>query len=118
MPDPIKSRQVLGQVFVDMEGQRMTVPDVKVEVADYQTTVIASTDTDKEGRFEIKDIKPGRYWLTVKHRIFMGLTVELTLESPDSGKAKSSKSIIVALGADPFKPCGGGKVSVRETKAK
>ena len=107
IPDAIHSSIVEGTVYFGSE--KTPLPDVNVEIAGYayESPVVASSTTDKNGRFSISGVKPGRYWLRAKHSAVGYFDVEFRLRS--SLFWHQNSKLLIVIGADPSKgACYGG----------
>ncbi len=105
--DPLESYRIAGQVLLDVSGKRTPVSDAVVEISvpDY---VVDKWVTASDGRFEIRDVKPGRYELRVLNKALIGFGVEIRLTTRASA---TQRYIVFVLRNDPARPCGGGTVS-------
>jgi hypothetical protein len=113
IPKKITVTEVKGQVFFEYEGKRRVQEGVVVQiVSQRENRVLAETTTNSEGQFSLKGIKAGRYWLRTKHPQIIGIDAELVMTSKLPKSEASVRQIVFVLGADPSKPCGGGKVEL------
>lgn len=112
---PISVERVKGQIFFGYEGKRRPEPNVRVEVTSFNNDkrVIAKTIADAEGRFEIRNLKPGKYFLRTTHEKLIGLTVEMNVLRKGADTSQNSQVVFV-LGGDFRKRCGGGDVTVEK----
>ena len=67
--------------------------------------------TAADGRFDLKMIAPGRYYLSIQHSAIIGMRVEIRVRPPKKG-SRPSQDIEFVLRNDPGKVCGGGTVSL------
>ena len=114
---PITVGIVKGEVFFGGERERIAVDDAVVQVVSQrENRVLGETATNSEGRFSIKGIKAGRYWLRVKHTHIIGIEVELVVASKSPKSEVPTPQIIFVLGGDPSKSCDGSKIELVEAK--
>jgi hypothetical protein len=110
IPGPVVVDHLEGTVLFEASGKSATLPDVTVSISPYvegDVSPVASSVTKGDGRFSIEDAKPGRYWLSFRHRALIGFSIELHLR-PRS--RRPTEFLIATLRNDPNKPCGGGSV--------
>ena len=111
--EPITVAEVKGLVFFGYEGKRIVLDDAVVQVVGQrENRVLAETTTNSEGRFSIRGIKAGRYWLRTKHSQVIGIGVELVVTSKPPKREAHAPQIVFVLGGNPSKDCGGGKVEL------
>jgi protocatechuate 3,4-dioxygenase beta subunit len=72
-PKEITVSEVRGRVYFKYEGKRRILDDSVVQVVSQRDNrVLGEMTADSEGRYSIKGIKPGRYWLRAKHPQVIG----------------------------------------------
>jgi hypothetical protein len=113
IPDRITVGAVEGSVYFEVGGNRLALSDVTVEVAPYgyKKPPLAAVVTKQDGRFSLARIRPGRYYLSVRHATIIGLSVEMRVTGPKRTKGGAGE-IEVVLRNDPSKYCAGGTVTV------
>lgn len=103
-----------GKVVTQLERGETPLPEALVVLLKdrYQGRVVAQATTGEDGTFSFKKkLKPGKYVLKVSHpnlATFYG-PVELT----KSGSGLPVQEIVVTIGADFTKPCGGSSAELR-----
>ena len=106
-----------GKVVTQLERGETPLPEALVVLLEdrYQGRVVAQTTTGEDGTFSFKKkLKPGKYVLKVSHpnlATFYG-PVELT----KSRSGLPVQEIVVTIGADFTKPCGGSSAELRVKK--
>jgi len=104
-------------VVTQLERGETPLPEALVVLLEdrYQGRVVAQTTTGEDGTFSFKKkLKPGKYVLKVSHpnlATFYG-PVELT----KSRSGLPVQEIVVTIGADFTKPCGGSSAELRVKK--
>ena len=74
-------------------------------------TVVTSGVVDKEGHFEIADVKPGKYILSVRSEALISASVDVEVTKAKGAPGK--RLILVVLAADATKECGGASIKVQ-----
>lgn len=117
IPEPLIVTVVSGKVVSQLEKGDAPLPQATVVLLEdrYEGHVIAETTSRPDGFFEFsKKVKPGKYVLKVTHpnlAAFYG-RVRVT-----ASKARTpQQEILVTIGADFTKPCGGSFAELREKK--
>lgn len=83
---------VRGRVVQDPGGQPLRKVDVRFTSRNDQKNEQYSASTDAEGKFQIEDLKPGRYSISLEHPGFVQLDVrgsfgaKVTLQSAEDAK--------------------------------
>ena len=110
IPESATVRQVKGQVLFGFEGKSRPQEGVTIQLLRDKGTpkVLATATSDPEGRFVFKGIKAGQYLLRTKHSQIIGL--EVRLKVIPANKSANDVFVVLVLGADALKPCGGGHV--------
>jgi hypothetical protein len=113
IPDPIAVTAVEGGVYFEVGGNKQALSDATVEVAPYgyRKPPLAAVVTKQDGRFSLAQIRPGRYYLSVRHTSIIGLSVEMRVTRPKRAK-DGAEEIEIVLRNDPSKYCAGGTVTV------
>jgi hypothetical protein len=113
IPTEITVSEVKGRVYYEYEGKRIILDDAVVQVVSKRDNrVLAEMTTDSGGRYSIRGIKPGRYWLRAKHPQVIGFSAALVRTSKPPNSSATATQIVFVLGADPSKPCGGSYVEL------
>ena len=116
--DGIKAKGVSGQVFGISHGERkpdfnQALPQATVKLliqtADDQK-IVAEGTADKDGRFSLENIKPGKYFLKIQSEGFSSVFVPIRV-SKLSGK---KDQIIIALA--PGLQCCEGYAGVQKSR--
>lgn len=116
IPEKITVAEVKGQVFFEHDGKRRVQEGVLVQIVSQRANrPLIETTTDSDGRFSIKWAKVGRYWLRTKHPQIIGIDAELVTGLKKRRGSKLDSQIVFFLGADPSRPCGGGRVELATT---
>lgn len=108
---------VSGKVVSQLEKGETPLPQASVELLEdrYQGRMVAETIADSDGCFKFKKkIKAGKYILKVSHpnlAAFYGRVRVTSFKSQDV-----QKEIVVIIGADFTKPCGGSFAELRIKK--
>ncbi len=113
IPDPITVNTVEGTVYFDAGGKQEPLSDVIVEVAPYgfKKVPIATAVTKSDGKFSLSQVPSGRYNLTIRHAVVIGLQVETRVKR--SKRKKDNPNVIqIVLRNDPSKYCAGATVAV------
>jgi hypothetical protein len=100
--------RVKGQVVYKVRDE--IVANANVELRRYGSgeALISSTETDTRGTFEIQNVRPGTYWLFAwKSPYLLKYAVKLNVVRT-ANRTRSTKPILIKLGASPLEPCGGG----------
>lgn len=106
--DPISVTDLQGRVYFEVDGKREALPDVTVEVAPYgyKKPPIATSVTKQDGTFVMRQLRLGRYYLSVRHSVVIGLSVEVRLKK--AKRPKGAPTLIeIVLRNDPSKYCAG-----------
>jgi hypothetical protein len=113
IPKEITVSEVKGRVYFEYEGKRRILDDAVVQVVSQRDNrVLSEMTADSEGRYSIKGIKPGRYWLRAKHPQVIGYDAELILTSKPAKIKVPAPQIVFVLGGIPSKSCGGSYVEI------
>lgn len=113
IPDPLTTTAIRGHVYLEVGGKKEALSDVLMELAPYgyDRPAVKNTTTNPEGWFEMLNIRPGRYYLTAKHKAVIGLRLEVRVKPPKKhGRADEGFEFI--LRNDPAKACGGATVRI------
>jgi hypothetical protein len=117
IPEALVVTNVSGKVVSQLEKGETPLAQASVALLEdrYQGRVVAETTADEHGCFKFsKKVKPGKYVLKVSYpnlAAFYG-RVRLT-----ASKAQSSRQeLVVTIGADFTKPCGGSFAELRIKK--
>jgi hypothetical protein len=112
VPDPVEVGRVEGIVLFEAGGKASPLPDVTIAISPYtgrNAPAVASSVSGSDGHFSISDIAPGRYWLSMRHKVLIGYATELRVETRNS---RVTAFLIATIRNDPNKPCGGGSVQL------
>jgi hypothetical protein len=110
---PLAVSELKGRVLFDFNGALFAVKDADVGVsykAELAYQGIANATTDENGRFEIKGIKPGKYFISVETgRVGVISLMEFNVVPKLSDNIVDNQ-IEFVLSSEPGKECGGGYV--------
>ncbi len=90
-----KGEQVLGNATIELSLNK------------YNSKVLQTTVSDVQGNFTFSNAAPGKYKLTISYPALKRFVQPIKLIKPVQKKAQKIL-LLVALGADFTKPCGGG----------
>jgi hypothetical protein len=110
--DPIVTETLRGKALFHYRGQYRVLSKGTVTVRHPRPIEqqVMTWEIGPDGDFHLKGLKPGKYILEVRSSSLISLAVgyEVSL----SKTAKSPSGLLILLGADFTKPCGGGSVTV------
>lgn len=117
VPDPLVVDSIRGRIYFETNTKRQPLSEVTVEVAPYgYKTRPKATDVTKEnGAFAFPRLRPGRYYLSVRHPVLIGLSVEVRMK--EAKRPQREPTVIeIVLRSDPTRYCGGATATtLRET---
>jgi hypothetical protein len=106
---------VAGRVFLDRGGERQPLSGVAIDILDKrERKLVASASSGEDGSYMVSSLEPGSYLIKTTHMIAATLEAEFELAASD--KPGADRLIILILGADESKPCGGGRVETEKIK--
>lgn len=117
VPDPLVVDSIRGRIYFETNSKRQPLSEVTVEVApySYRTRPKATGVTKEDGAFAFPELRPGRYYLSVRHPVLIGLRVEVRRKEARWPKRETT-GIEIVLRNDPTRYCGGATATtVRET---
>ena len=107
---------ISGKVVSQLERGETPLHDITVRILEdrYKGRVIAQMVTGADGLFSFrKKLKPGKYILEVSYKPYLATySGRMLVEAPKANEARTE--IVVTLGADFIKPCGGSYAELRE----
>ena len=109
---------ISGKVVGQLKSGEAPLYDITVELLEDRRDkkrVIAKVTTGNDGVFNLRKIKPGSYILRVSYKDFLAPYDGRIRVVPSKGK-ESKSEIVVTLGADFIRPCGGTYVELRNKK--
>jgi hypothetical protein len=109
---------ISGKAVSQLVRGETPLHDITVKILEdpYKGRVIAQMVTGEEGVFSFrKKIKPGKYILEVSYEPYLA-TYSGRIVVVASNENESRKEIVVILGADFIKPCGGSYAELRAIK--
>ena len=111
--DPIRIGRIEGRLLFGFQGKYRVLDKGEVQLLDPsdKRTVLASASVDHGGRFAIAKARPGKFSLAARSEGLIPAYVGLTMAGPRSMRSK--QLILVILGADGARECGGASISVR-----
>jgi hypothetical protein len=111
--DSLRVSRVAGRVVAQLDKGETPLHDITVKVLSRNGRVIARAVTGEDGLFDLtRKIKPGEYVLDVSYkRLLATYKGKLIVEriKPNA----PAKEIVVTLGADFVRPCGGTHVELK-----
>ncbi len=116
VPKGLEVSQVSGRVIMLMERGETPLPQAAVALLEPggSERVITETTANKDGSFGLTDIKPGQYVLRVTDTGLAAYYGRVHLTRPAKTAESPQQEIVVTLGADFLKPCGGSSAELRE----
>lgn len=113
IPEPLSVSYLRGRVYFEVNGKRAPLPDVTVEVAPYgyKKPAIATLVTKEDGAFVLPQVRSGRYSLSVRHAVVIGLSVEVRVKQ--AKRPKPDPALIeIVLRNDPTRHCAGATARI------
>jgi len=116
VPDTMSVVAVSGRVVAELDKGETPLSQASVTLMKGPNNgpVIATHAIDAEGRFNFDHLKPGKYRLKVSTPHLLDFYLDLILKP--SRTVKDEKEIVVKIGADLIKPCGGSSAELRVKK--
>lgn len=109
--------KLIGKVIADGPKGEEPVEKAKIELrkVNKSNTLIRVVLTDVDGNFEVGKIKPGEYSITVSKKEWRILDYLVVVNVSKKKSEVGIKGILlIRLGFDLLKPCGGGGVKLLE----
>jgi hypothetical protein len=109
---------ISGRVVAQLKRGETSLYDITVKILEDRDKgrVIAQMVTGRDGVFSFqKKLKPGKYILEVSYEPYLA-TYSGRVLVMSSKAVEARKEIVVTLGADFTKPCGGSYAELRERK--
>jgi hypothetical protein len=109
--DPIHVERIEGYVLFGFQNQFRVLDKAEIRLlnaANMQT--VASAIADKDGHFEVVNVKPGKYILSARAEAMIPASVDLEMIRAKGAPGK--RLIVVLLAADATKECGGASIRV------
>jgi hypothetical protein len=115
IPAPLKVTTLKGQVVTSLTKGEEPLPNASVELrqAIYQGRVIKKVKANENGEFSFQDIKVGNYVLTVTYPQLARIDIPILLGRV-KGKENLDQMIVIVLGSNFTKPCGGGRAFIHK----
>ena len=117
VPNELVTPSLEGRVVFKREVGEDPVKQASVQLLEsrYQGRVIATATSDANGAFKFaKKLKPGKYMLKVTYPDLATYQGPVRFTKPGTGS--NAQEIVVTLGADFTKPCGGSSAAVTARK--
>jgi len=115
VPDTMNVVAVSGRVVAELEkGETPLQASVTLMKGPNSGPVIATRAVDADGRFNFDHLKPGKYRLKVSTPHLLDFYLDLILKPARA--VKDEKEIVIKIGADLIKPCGGSSAELRVKK--
>jgi hypothetical protein len=111
--ETIRVNSISGKVvhvFNDGEGPVLSA-SVTIIKGHNNTPVIATQAVNADGRFSFDHIKPGKYRLKVSDPHLLDFYLDLIVKRPRT--SHDMRQVVIILGADLTKPCGGSSTELR-----
>ena len=110
--DPIHVERIEGYALFGFQNQYRILDKAEIRVLNSTNTqTIASAAIDKDGHFEIADVKPGKYTLSVRSEALIPASVDMEVIKAKDPPGK--RLLLVVLAADATKECGGASIRVQ-----
>lgn len=111
--DPIRVGRVEGHLLFGFQNKYRILDKGEIRLLEPANTqaVVASATFDKDGRFEIANVKPGKYILSARSEGLIPASVDV--EVTKSKGAPGYRLILVVLAADATRECGGASIRVQ-----
>ncbi|MGI8566690.1 MAG: SpaA isopeptide-forming pilin-related protein [Pyrinomonadaceae bacterium] len=108
---------VVGKALMQNQGERQPLSGVDIAIlSKSDRKLVASAGSDETGGFMVRDLEPGKYWIKTTHPVAAGIEVELEVSAAGDGKGVPDRMIVLVLGTDESKPCGGARVETSKIK--
>ncbi len=108
---------VVGKTLTQNQGERQPLSGVDIAIlSESDRKLVASAGSDETGGFMVRDLEPGKYWIKTTHPVAAGIEVELEVSAAGDGKGVADRMIVLVLGTDESKPCGGARVETTKIK--
>lgn len=110
--DPIATDVLGGYVLFHYQGQYRVLSKGTVTLRDAGNIDqrVMAVEIGADGAFHLKGLKPGKYVLEARSPSLISVAVDYRVSL--GKKSKSPSGLLILLGADATKPCGGGSVTV------
>ncbi len=111
--DPIHVERIEGRMLFGFRNQYRVLDKGEIRVLDAASpqTVVASAPVEKDGHFEIGDVKPGKYILSARSEALIPASVDVQVTK--SRGTPRRRLILVVLAADATRECGGASIKVQ-----
>jgi hypothetical protein len=108
---------VVGKTLAQNQGERQPLSGVDIAIlSEKDRKLVASAGSDETGGFMVRDLEPGKYWIKTTHPVAAGIEVALEVGAAGDGKKVADRMIVLVLGTDESKPCGGARVETTKIK--
>jgi hypothetical protein len=108
---------VVGKAFKQNQGERQPLSGVDIAIlSENDRKLVASAGSDETGGFMVRDLEPGKYWIKTTHPVAAGIEVELEVSAAGDNKQVADRMIVLVLGTDESKPCGGARAETSKIK--
>ena len=113
VPEPIFSKSIEGSVVFGGSKRHRILSNAEVRIRDRYDLqkIIATTKSDSDGHFIIKDINPGKYLISGHYEGLIAASVEINIISEKEDNKGSL--ILIVLGADLDSACGGSSITIK-----
>ncbi|HVF27310.1 MAG TPA: hypothetical protein VM943_03645 [Pyrinomonadaceae bacterium] len=108
---------VVGKTLTQNQGERQPLSGVDIAIlSEKDRKLVASAGSDETGGFMVRDLEPGKYWIKTTHLVAAGIEVEIEVSAAGDRKQMADRMIVLVLGTDESKPCGGARVETSKIK--
>ena len=113
LPEPLVVTGVYGRVVAQLEKGETPLSRASLSLFkdQYEESLVAETIADDNGRFNFQHIKSGKYVLSITVPNLPPFSVRLRVRASKAGTSK--EELVVSMGAQADKPCGGTLAEVR-----
>ena len=115
VPPEFKVKTVQGKIIGTSSKGEEPIEGILVELRkkDDLGPITAKLTTGEDGHFKFTNIRPGRYVVVATHPLFVSFIYRLIVNK-HLKKEISKQEIVIDLGVDNYKACGGGFAELRE----
>lgn len=110
--DPIVTDVTSGRVLFHYQGQYRVLSKgaVTLRKSRHIDQRVMVVEVGPDGSFQLKGVKPGKYVLEARSPSLISVSVDYRVSF--GKKATSPSGLLILLGGDATKPCGGGSITV------
>ncbi len=117
VPDTLSVTAVAGKVVSQTRGAEEPLRKAVVTLSRgwAEGPVVAKRAVDEDGGFGFGNLRPGKYQLKVSVEHLKDFYLDLQVRRPHASKVRNE--VIVIMGADFGRPCGGSTAELRAQKS-